>query len=217
MLLMASCPVIVPVVVGSKVRVMLAACPGLRLRGRPIGVSEKPLPETEMEFTVSVAVPLEVNVTLCVVGVFTTTLPNGMLLAFTVSAGVAAFSCNETVFELLPLVAVMVADCALLTDATLAVNAALVAVAGTVTEPGTVTELLLLPSATLTPPVGADPDKLTVQLSASVPVMEVLEQESPLTVGVTEVPVPLRLTMGVDAVLEIVNCPLAALAVVGLN
>jgi hypothetical protein len=97
------------------------------------------------------------------------------------------------------------------------VNTALVAVAGTVIELGTVTELLLLPSATLTPPLGAVPDSVTVQESANFPVMEVLAQVSPLSVGVTEVPVPVRLTMGVDAVLEIVSCPLTELAVVGLN
>jgi len=117
----------------------------------------------------------------------------------------------------LPVVAVSVADCAVVTEATLAVNTAVVAVAGTVIEPGTVTELLLLASPTATPPLGAVPDKVTVQESARVPVMEVLEQESPLTVGTEELPAPLRLTVAVEAVLEIVNCPVTELAVVGLN
>jgi len=38
---------------------------------------------------------------------------------------------------------------------------------------------------TLTPPVGAEPVKLTVQASASDPVIEVLLHETALTVGAT--------------------------------
>ena len=68
--------------------------------------------------------------------------------------------------EELPDVAVRVTDWALLTEAAFAVNVALVAVAGTVTELGTVTMLLLLERLTLWPPVGAEPDKLTVHVSA---------------------------------------------------
>jgi len=214
---MVSWPVIDPVVVGSNVRVTVVACPGFRVRGKPIGDIENPLPVTAMELTVTAAEPLEVNVTLWVVGVFTTTLPNGMLVAFTVSLGVPAFSCSETVREVLPVVAVSVTDCVLVTEAAFAVNTALVAVAGTVIEAGTVTALLLLLSETLRPPVGAEPERFTVHVSASAPVMEVLPHDSALTVGATVVPVPLRLTVAVGAVLEIVNCPVTELAVVGLN
>lgn len=189
----------------------------MRVTGKLMGDREKPLPVTAMEFTVTAAVPLEVSVTVCVVGVFTTTLPNGMLVAFTVSTAEAAFSCRATDREVEPVAAVRVTDCAVVTDATVAVKAALVAVAGTVIEAGTATELLLLERATLTPPVGAEPDKVTVQESDSAPVMEVLEQASALTVGVVEVPVPLRPTVATGAVLEIVNCPVADVAVVGLN
>jgi hypothetical protein len=85
------------------------------------------------------------------------------------------------------------------------------------TELGTVTELLLLARATLTPPPGAVPDNVTVQESDSVPEMEVLEQERPLTVGVAELPVPLRLTVAVVADVATFNCPVTELAVVGLN
>jgi hypothetical protein len=148
---------------------------------------------------------------------FSTTPPNDTLLAFTLSVADPAFSCSETDFEVLPVVAVIEADCALLTDATFAVNVALVAVAGTVTELGTVTAELLLASATLRPPEGADPDRLTVQESASDPVMEVLPQLIELTVGVIVVPVPLTLTMAEGALLEIVNCPVTEFAAVGSN
>ena len=118
---------------------------------------------------------------------------------------------------MLPDVAVRVTDCALVTAATLAVNAALVAVAGTVIEEGTVTALLLLASDTLTPPVGAEPDRLTVHASARDPVIELLLQDTALTVGATLVPVPLRVTVAVGALLAMVNWPAEALAVVGSN
>lgn len=215
LLLTVSCPVADPTAVGSKVRVTDIVWPGFSVAGRLVGEAEKPLPVTVTEFTVTGPVPLDVNVTVCVVGLFTTTLPNETVVAFRLNAGEAAFSCSETVFEVLPVVAVIVADCALLTEATFAVNDALVAVAGTVTEPGSVTEPLLLASPTLTPPVGADPDKLTEHESASEPVIDVLLQETELTVGVTAVPVPLRFTVAVGASLEIDNCPDTEFAVVG--
>ncbi|MGA8740940.1 MAG: hypothetical protein WB561_07115 [Terracidiphilus sp.] len=132
-------------------------------------------------------------------------------------AEVAAFNWSDTDLEVLAAVAVSVADCALVTEATLAVNAALVAVAGTVTEPSTVTALLLLARLTVSPPVGAEPDKLTVQESANDPVMDMLPQETALTVGKTAMPAPLRLIVSVGALLEIVTWPAAELAVVGSN
>jgi hypothetical protein len=83
----------------------------------------------------------------------------------------------------------------------------LVAVAGTVTEPGTATELLLLARLTVRPPVGAAPDRLTVHTSASDPVIEVLLQETALTVGITAMPAPPMLTVAVGALLVIVTMP----------
>lgn len=148
----------------------------------------------------------------------TTTAPNATLLALMVSAGVAAFNCRATLFEELPEVALNVADCAVVTDATAAVNDALLAVAGTVTEPGTATALLLLAIATVTPPLGAVPDRETEHESLIAPVIEVLPQETALTVGADDVPVPLRLTDGLDdALLEIVSCPVVEAALAGSN
>jgi hypothetical protein len=115
----------------------------------------------------------------------------------------------------LPVVAVRVADCAVVTAATLAVNPAELAVAGTVTELGTVTEPLLLERATVRPPVGAEPDSVTVHESDWEPVIDVLPHEIPLTVGAVDVPVPLRLTLAVDALLEMLSWPVTELAVVG--
>lgn len=187
------------------------------MAGRLTAEAEKPVPVTAMEFTVTAAVPLEVSVTVCVVALLITTSPKATLEAFRLRAAVPTFSCSATVREVLPVVAVRVADCALVTAATLAVKVALVAVAGTVTELGTVTALLLLASVTTVPPLGAEPDKLTVQESPSAPVMEVLLQESALTVGATAVPVPLRLTATAGALLERARFPVTELAVVGEN
>jgi hypothetical protein len=179
--------------------------------------TEKPVPEIESELIVTATVPLDVTVTDFVTAVPTDTLPNDSDVAFRVRAGVAALSCRETACEVLPVVAVSVTDCALVTEAAFAVNVAVAAPAGTDTLAGTVTTLLLLARETLTPPVGADPDKLTVHESASDPVIVLLLQPTALTFGNTDEPVALRLTIAAGALLEMVNCPLAVFAVVGSN
>ena len=51
-----------PFVIGRKITLTSAVCPGLRTIGRTIGDSENPVPVTETELTVTAAVPLEVNV-----------------------------------------------------------------------------------------------------------------------------------------------------------
>jgi len=97
---------------------------------------------------------------------------------------------------------------------------ALLAPAGTTTDAGRVTALLLSDKATLIPPVGADPESVTVQASLPAPVMLAFWQESELRDGVTVVPVPLRLIVAVglvDEVLVMLNCPVTEPAVVGLN
>ena len=116
-----------------------------------------------------------------------------------------------------PLEAVSVADAPVVTAATFAVNAAEFVVAGTVTDAGTVTEPLLLASATLTPPVGAEPESVTVHESASDPVMDVLPQASPLTVGTVVEPVPLKVTAALVALLAMASWPVTEPAAVGVN
>jgi len=76
----------------------------------------------------------------------------------------------------LPVAAVIVAVCAVLTADTVAENAALVAAAATVTDVGTTTALLLLERPTLKPPVGADPVSVTVHASVPAPVIDELLQ-----------------------------------------
>lgn len=178
---------------------------------------EKPVPLTVTEETVRGAVPVELRVIDCTTGVFRVTLPNPSDVALIFIAAVAAFNCNEAVRELFWALAVSVTNWALLTQAALAVNVALEAVAGTVIELGTLTALLLLARPTIRPPVGAEPDKVTVHASASDPVIDMLVQDTALTVGGRLVPAPLKLTVTVGALLEIVNCPVTAPALFGPN
>ena len=91
------------------------------------------------------------------------------------------------------------------TAATFAVNDAVREPPAIVTPPGTVTAVLLLARATITPPLGAEPDRVTVHGFASDPVMEVLAQDNALMVDAPFVPVPVRATVAVPALLERVN------------
>ena len=217
LLLIVSCPVALPVEVGVNVTLTLRLCPGFNVAGTFTEDAVNPAPLTATEFTVTGAVPLELKTTVCEAEPFTVTFPKERLVAFTLSTGEAAFNCSVTERVVLPVVAVTVADWAEITDATVAVNEALVAVAGTMTELGTATELLLLDRPTVMPPLGADPDRVTLQVSFSAPVMEVLPQLTPLTVGAIELPVPLNAIVAAEVLLERLNCPLTVLAAVGAN
>ena len=88
---------------------------------------------------------------------------------------------------------------------------------GTMTELGTTTFTLLLASDTVIPPVGAEADRMTLQESASEPVIEVLAHESELRVGTFVVPVPLRLTVEATALLDRTSWPVTEPAAAGLN
>ena len=163
-------------------------------------------------------VPLEVTVMDFETAVPTETFPNASEVALSVNAGVAAFNCRATLFEDEFELAVRVTVWAVVTEATLAVKDVDEAPPPTITLAGTVTELLPLESATLTPPVGAEPERLTEQESESEPVMDVVPHDTALTVGATAVPVPLTDTEGLeDALLEIVNCPVDEAALAGSN
>ncbi len=117
--------------------------------------------------------------------------------------------------------AVNVADWSVETAATVAVKVAVVAPAATLTEAGTVTAALLLDKVTVVPLLGAAVLRVTVQESVPGPTTELLAQVSALGAGVTTAtPVPLKLTVAVLSVVELVvtvNCPVAAPAAVGLN
>lgn len=212
-----SCPVVEFADVGSNLTVSTVACPGFSVTGKLPPARENPVPDVVAALIVTAAVPLEVTVTEFATAVPTGTLPNESDVVLNFSADVAAFSCSEIALALLPVDAVRVADCVLVTETTLAMKDVLVAAAGTVTELGTETAELLVASTTLTPPAGAELDSVTVQESAIDPVMEVLLHFTALTPGVTSVPVPLRLTATEGALLDKVNCPVTELAWVGSN
>ena len=102
MLEIASWPVKDPAVAGSNCNCRVNDCPGLSVAGRVPPEIEKPAPLTAAELTVTEAVPVELNVIDCATGVFTSTVPNPIDVAFRVKAAEAALSCSERVLEVLP-------------------------------------------------------------------------------------------------------------------
>ena len=163
----------------------------------------KPVPVSVGELMVTGAVPLELSVTGSVDGVFSVTLPNARLGRLTVNPGTAAFNSSAKVFDVPPVFAVRVTDCAVVTDVTVAVKPVLVAFAGTTTAAGTVTDVLLLLNPTLTPPLPAAELSVTVHASLPAPVSDALLQERELNVPDTAVPVPLNPTTAVPLVDEL--------------
>lgn len=84
-LLMASCPLANPVVVGWKRTCTVNDCDGFSVAGSESPSRVKPAPAIAAEFTVTGAVPVELNVSACVVSVFTVTSPKLRLPALTIS------------------------------------------------------------------------------------------------------------------------------------
>lgn len=163
----------------------------------------KPIPVSVAELIVTGDVPVEVSVRGSVEGVFSVTLPNARLGKLTVNTGTAEINCSPKVFDIPPVLAVRVTDCAVVTDVTVAVKPVLVAFAGTTTVAGTVTAVLLLLSPTLTPPLPAGELSVTVQVSLPAPVRDALLQENPLNTPATAVPVPLSPMIAVPSVDEL--------------
>ena len=184
--------------------------------------SENPVPETVAELIVSAAVPVDRTDTAWVLGLPIFTLPKASVVGLTDIWAVAAVNCSEKLLLTLPAEAVRVTVCVVLTVEAVAVNEALVAPAGTVTEAGTETELLLLASATASPPEPAAPDSETEHASVTDPVKELLLQVSPLRAAATvgAAPVPESATVVVlpaAALLVIVRVPLTVPVAVGAN
>jgi len=143
-----------------------------------------------------------------------------MLVALTLRVDAAGFSCRVKVFDTPPEAAVSVTVCAVLNEDTVAAKALLVVPAAIVTGLGTVTVLLLLETLTFTPPVGAAPVNVGVQVTLPELVIVELLHVNALNVGAVVVPVPVRLTATVgldDELLEIASWPLTDPATVGLN
>ena len=167
------------------------------MTGNVIPESPKPVPLADAPLRVSAAVPEDVSVTVFVTVVFSAAVPKATLLLPSVSFGVVAFRVSAKE----------------LTAVAIAVNAALVDPEAIVTEAGTVTALLLLAKVTVVAVVAADVS-VTVQASVPAPVSDPLLQESALNVDAV-CPVPLRVTVAVDALLLIVTAPVNEPAAVG--
>ncbi len=147
-----------------------------RVRGTVAPETVKPLPLTAAALTVTAAVPVEDRVRVCVVAVFTFTLPKDKLDELTLSVGTEAPSDRAKVSATLLALAVKVALWAVVTEETVAVKAAVVAPAATITVAGTVAALLLLAKLTVNPPLGAAALSATVQESVPAPVIDPLAQ-----------------------------------------
>jgi hypothetical protein len=213
-----SWPVAALAAVGSNDISTVVAWFGVNVMGSAGAENVKPMPVCVIPLIVTGAVPVEVKVIDFVVGVLTTTLPNATLAGLMLSASMVVFSCNVKLVNMLPTLAVIVTAWAVATEDALAVNSALAKPAGIVTVLGTVTVELLLDMFTIKPPLGAAAVSVTVQVSVPAPVMAPLLQDSRLNGG--GVPVPLRLTMAVPLVeelLAIVSWPVAAPVAAGSN
>jgi hypothetical protein len=90
LLLIVICPLAIPVVVGRNFTCSVVDCMGFSITGKVPPTVAKPAPAIAAEFTFTGAVPVEVNVSDCVVGVSTVTLPKLRLAELTVNSGLAA-------------------------------------------------------------------------------------------------------------------------------
>jgi hypothetical protein len=84
-LLIVSCPVAAPVVVGLNCTCNVIDWVGFSVTGKLPPTIVKPVPVIAAEFTVKGEVPVDVSVNDCVVAVFTVTLPKLRLAALTVN------------------------------------------------------------------------------------------------------------------------------------
>jgi hypothetical protein len=83
-------PLSAPAAVGANCRVSDAAWPGFKVNGKLVPETENPLPVTVAVLTVTAEVPVDDNVSVCVVDEPTATVPNETLELLTASVEVAA-------------------------------------------------------------------------------------------------------------------------------
>lgn len=140
-------------------------------------------------------------------------MPNPTLVELSVRFGIAGLRVSAKVFDTPPAVAVSTAVWFVLTAVAVAVKLALLAPDAIVTEAGTVTAVVLLANVTVVAEVAAEV-RDTVHASVPAPVSDPLLQESTLSVA-GACPVPLRVTVAVDALLLIATDPVKLPAVVG--
>jgi hypothetical protein len=101
-------PVSAPAAVGSNCAVSVAVEFGLRVSGKVAPEKVKPDPAIVAALMVTATVPVEDRVTVCVVAVFTFTVPNPMLPALTLSVDTPDPSCRAKVFATVLALAVKV-------------------------------------------------------------------------------------------------------------
>jgi hypothetical protein len=87
LLLIVICPLAEPVAAGKNCTCTVMDCVGFSVVGKLAPMMVKPVPEIESELTFTGDVPVEVNVSDCVVAVFTVTLPKFRFVALTVNCG----------------------------------------------------------------------------------------------------------------------------------
>jgi hypothetical protein len=101
-------PVSAPAAVGSNCTVSVAVEFGLRVSGNVAPEKVKPDPATAASLMITATVPVEDKVSVCVVAVFTLTLPKPMLPALTLRVGTPDPSCRAKIFDTLLALAVSV-------------------------------------------------------------------------------------------------------------
>ena len=99
-------PVSAPAAVGSNCTVSVAVEFGLIVSGKVAPETVKPVPATVAALMVTATVPVEDRVTVCVVAVFTFTVPKPMLPALTLSVDTPDPNCKAKVFATLLALAV---------------------------------------------------------------------------------------------------------------
>jgi hypothetical protein len=92
-------PASVPAAVGSNCTVSVAVEFGLRVSGKVAPEMVKPGPATAASLMITATVPVEDKVSVCVVAVFTLTIPKPMLAALTLSVGMPDPSCRAKIFD----------------------------------------------------------------------------------------------------------------------
>ena len=212
-----SCPISAPAAPGANCRLNVVVCPGASVTGRPWLVMAKPAPVRDAALTVTGIVPVDERTNGCVTAELTGTVPKARLLALIPRMGIAAPSSTANVCATPPTLAVNVAACTVVTGEMLALKVALLAPVGTVTDAGTVTALSLLARATFRPPLAAVAFSVTVHVSLEAPVTDPITQFSPVSIGT---PMPLKATeaeLAFDALLAMVNWPVADPDAAGLN
>jgi hypothetical protein len=156
---------------------------GFKVSGKVAPETVKPIPATLAAAIVTGEVPVEESVSVCVVGVFTFTLPKPMLPALTPRVALPLPNSSAKICDTPLALAVRVTVCEVLTEETVAMKLAAVAPAATVTVAGTVTAESLLVRLTIKPPLPAAALRVTVQLSVPAPVIDPFVQLSELSVG----------------------------------